>query len=93
MKLEVQYMAQLRTASGRSGEEVDLPDGSNLCELLVYLAALRADAAPHLVTARGQACPNLLLVVNGSAVPPGTAASVQLAAGDVVCLMPPIAGG
>ena len=93
MKLEVQYMAQLRTASGRLGEEVDLPEGSNLSELLVHLAAIRAEAAPHLVTAAGQACPSLLLVVNGAAVPVREAATVRLAAGDVVCLMPPIAGG
>jgi molybdopterin converting factor small subunit len=93
MKLEVQFMGQVRTAVGRSAETVDLPEGSNLRELLVHLANLHPDAAPHLITVAGQSCPNLLLVVNGSAIPAGGAAAVRLAAGDAICLMPPIAGG
>jgi MoaD family protein len=93
MKLEVQYMAQLRTAVGRGSETVELAEGANLRDLLVHLANLHPDAAPLLVTAAGRSCPNLLLVVNGSAVPGGDAASVELATGDAICLMPPIAGG
>lgn len=94
MKLRVQYTAQLRAAVGRTEEDVDLPESSNVAELLVHLATHRGrDAKPHLITDDGQAQPSLLLVVNGSAVPAREATMTMLKPGDVVTLLPPIAGG
>lgn len=94
MKLRVQYTAQLRTAIGCAEEEVELADGINLAELLAHLAAnRRGDAAPHLVTGAGEPQPCLLLAVNGSAVSARDARARVMHPGDVVTLMPPIAGG
>jgi molybdopterin converting factor small subunit len=94
MKLHVQYAAQLRAAVGRNEEEVELPDGSSLAELLVYLAAnCGPGAEPHLLTDRRQVRPSLLLVLNDTAVPSSQAARTVLRTGDNVILLPPIAGG
>lgn len=94
MKLKVQYMAQLRAALGRSEEEVDLPAGSNLATLLGQLAAGACRGSEsHLLTSAGQVRPSLLVVVNGSALPASKADATTLHDGDVVMLLPPIAGG
>lgn len=94
MKLYVQYMAQLRTAIGRSEDEVELPDGSSLAQLLVCLAARGGrDVEPHLITETGKTRPSLLVVVNETAVSARHAATTVLQPGDKVTLLPPIAGG
>jgi molybdopterin converting factor small subunit len=93
MKLRVQYTAQLRTAVGRAADEVELPDGSSLAALVHHLAEKLADAGPHLTTADGQIHRSLLVVVNDAAVTARDAATAYLREGDVVTLLPPIAGG
>jgi molybdopterin synthase sulfur carrier subunit len=94
MKLRVQYTAQLRTAVGRPEEEVELPEGSSLATLLDHLASSLGDnAASHLIAPGGQAPRSLLVVVNGSAAMAEEAETTMLRSGDVVLLLPPIAGG
>lgn len=94
MKLRVQYTAQLRTVLGCSEEELELPDGSTLATLLAHLVTHHNHvAAPHLVTAAGQTQTSLLVVVNDFAIAAHQSAAVVLRPGDVVTLLPPIAGG
>jgi MoaD family protein len=94
MKLLVQYTAQLRSTIGRSEEEIELPDHSTLTDLLGYLAGRwEPSARTHLVTDTGQARLSLLMVVNGLAISASDARGTILSPGDVVTLMPPIAGG
>ncbi len=94
MKLQVRYTAQLRTLLGQAEEDVDLPEGSNLAELLRRVAGQRGpDAKEHLLMPTGEPRPSLLMVVNDAAVSAREAAAVVLQPGDVVTLLPPIAGG
>jgi MoaD family protein len=93
MKLRVQYTAQLRAAAGRPEEEVELPEGSSLAILLGHLAARLEDAAQHLISSDGQTHRSLLVVVNDAALPAHDANTLVLQQGDVVTLLPPIAGG
>lgn len=93
MNLSVQYTAQLRPLLARSEERVMLPEGSHLENLLAHLAEREPAAAPHLLTSAGQMRPSLLVALNGSAVAARDAATIALADGDIVTLMPPIAGG
>ena len=93
MKLRVQYTAQLRTVVGHAEEVVELPPGTRLAELLAHLAAIHPDAGPHLVTSTGQIRPSLLVALNETAVPRHAASTILLHEGDVVTLLPPIAGG
>jgi MoaD family protein len=93
MKLLVRYSAQLRAAVGVAEEAIDLPEGASLETLLVHLAKRHADATSHLVTDAGEARRCLLVVVNDAALLPADAAATELHPGDVVTLLPPIAGG
>ena len=94
MKLRVQYRAQMRTAAGRSEDEVELPEGSSLEALLGHLAErLGQETAAHLVTGDGDVHSSLLIVVNDSVVVPRAAAHTVLRDGDVLTFLPPIAGG
>jgi hypothetical protein len=68
MRLRVQYTAQLRTVSGRAEDEVEVPEGSNLAELLRRVASeLPLEAAPYLLTPGGELQPSLLVAVNNGA--------------------------
>jgi molybdopterin converting factor small subunit len=94
VKLQVRYAAQLRAILGRSEEDVDLPEGSNLADLLLHLADNGGcEAESHLITAARAPRPSLLVVVNDSAVSARAAANLVLNHGDTVTLLPPIAGG
>lgn len=93
MKLTVHYTAQLRVAIGRGEEELDLPEGTSLADLLMRLARQYAEARSHLSTECGNVRPSLLVVVNNKAVPTRELAERVLLAEDVVMLLPPIAGG
>ena len=94
MRLRVQYTAQLRTVSGRAEDEVEIPEGSNLAELLRRVASeLPPEAAPYLLTPGGELQPSLLVAVNNGAVMSREAHAVLVHTGDVIMLMPPIAGG
>ena len=94
MKLRVQYTAQLRTVVGRTEDEVELPEGSNLAALLEQLAIRLGDgAAAHLTGPQGKLPRSLLVVVNDEAASAHEAAARILRAGDVVLLLPPVAGG
>jgi len=94
MRLRVQYTAQLRAVAGRSEDELDLPEGSTLAEVLVHVATeVCRDAAGHLLTPGGGLQPSLLVAVNNRAISTREAGAVPVSAGDVVMLLPPIAGG
>lgn len=94
MKLRVQYTGQLRTTVGRSEDELELAEPTRLPVALRELVShLGEQARPHLTTAEGGLASGLLVVVNGSAVCGSQAHETLLKPGDVVTLLPPIAGG
>lgn len=94
MRLRVQYTAQLRTLVGRTEQEVELPEGSNLADLLMQLTSeVSPEAAGYLFAPNGGLRPSLLVVVNNKAVSTSEADTVLIHTSDVVMLLPPIAGG
>ena len=94
MKIRVQYSAQLRTALGRAEEEVELASGSTLAALFDDLATRLDDGAKgHLLAADGRIRASLLIVVNETVTSADAANATMLKCGDVVLLLPPIAGG
>jgi molybdopterin converting factor small subunit len=94
MRLLVQYTAQLRTALERAEEEIELTGRSSVAELLARIASCwHADATRHVLTPAGRLQPSLVVVLNSEVVPTGEAHSVHVKPGDVVTLLPPIAGG
>ena len=93
MKVCVQYTAQLRVAVGRAEDVVDLPAGSSLATVITHLTARLDVAAQHLLCPDGRLQPSLLIAVNDAAVAARDAASFALQGGEVITLLPPIAGG
>lgn len=94
MNIHVQYLAQLREAVGRSNDVLEMPEGTSLAALLVYLAGrYGSDATRHLVTPGGEPQRCLLAVINDRAISPSEAVTTKLNCGDSVILIPPIAGG
>ncbi|MEX0642308.1 MAG: MoaD/ThiS family protein [Pirellulales bacterium] len=94
MRLHVRYTAQLRAVVGRAEEEVELPEGSSLADLLINVASQLPDAAAaYMITPTGDLQPSLLVAVNQAAVSSRDAAGVPVNSGDVVMLLSPIAGG
>jgi len=94
MRVRVQYTAQLRTALGLAAEDVELPDGSTLASLLIQLTRKHGPKAhDHFTGSGGEAPKGLLIVVNDAAKSASQTAATVLNAGDVVTLLPPIAGG
>lgn len=92
--IHVQYLAQLRDVVNRANEVVEMPPGCTLAELLGTLAGRHGqNASAHLVTSGGEPQRTLLTIVNEAAIPPREAAATLLQEGDIVTLMPPIAGG
>lgn len=93
MMVRVQYMAQLRTLAGVGEEPVELPESSHVMALVEQLARERVEAASHLLADDKHLRPSLLIAVNGAAVAARDAVNTVLRQGDVVTLLPPIAGG
>jgi sulfur-carrier protein len=94
MKIRVQYSAQLRTSIGRIEEEVELTVGGTLAALIESLAdRLDDDAKRHLLGPQGNIRASLLMVVNEAVTSADAATTTVLKSGDIVLLLPPIAGG
>ncbi len=94
VKVRVEYTAQLRAVAGCAEESVEVPEGSNLTQLLQLVANRQArDVASFLLTSAQELQPSLLIALNKAVVAPRDAHTVTITAGDVVTLLPPIAGG
>jgi sulfur-carrier protein len=94
MTVTVQYSGQLRSVAGCAEEVFSADAGCSLHQLLERVAAQRDGVArPHLFSESGGLRRSLLLVVNGRVVPAADAAQTTVQSGDIVSLMPPIAGG
>jgi molybdopterin converting factor small subunit len=93
MKLRVKYSGQLRSATRCGEEEVAWMADGTLAELIAHLAARHAAGRPHLLGDAGHIRPSLLIAVNETAIAASEANAIRFQDGDVVWLLPPIAGG
>ena len=91
MKVAVRYMAQLRQAAGRAGEQVELDQPCTAAELLKRMADRYGRPFRDLVLdAHDRLRPAVLLFVGDEQVRPETTA---LRDGDVLTVLTPMAGG
>jgi len=94
MTVRVCYLAQARKVAGVSEDTVPWREGLTLAALLDELATERGpDLRRFLFRDNGTLHATLLLTVNDQPVPRGMAESHTLNAGDVVTMIPPVAGG
>ena len=91
MKVHVAYHGQLRVAAGAAGEELEVPAGSSVADVIQRAARRRATLRSVLLGRDGKPSRAVLVAVGDRQVRPGE--SVPLRDGDVVTLLPPIGGG
>jgi sulfur-carrier protein len=84
----VRYWAAARAAAGVDQDELPVPEGATLADVLAGVLALHADR-PRLADVVGVCS----VLVGDRPVGTSDPAQVQLRAGDVVELLPPFAGG
>jgi len=81
MLITVLYFAQIRLAAGCASENLEVPPGTSVADLLVLLSARHAGLQDHLRV--------VLCSRNEVWVP----RSAQVSAGDRIGVMPPVGGG
>lgn len=92
MRITVQYTTQIKTALGAASEEIELPDGATLPELIMQLVARRGDPLESLLLDdRGRPLPSIIFCVGDQQI--DYHSPVPLAEGDEVTLLSAISGG
>ena len=91
MQITLEYTAQLKRASGTADEEIDVPEGTTLQELLRHAAERHGEELEALLL-RDQDChPSILIFVGNDQVHWETRRPLQ--DHDRVTLLSPISGG
>ena len=89
----VRYYNIIRDVAGRQEESLSLTDGATTLDLLAFVSRAHGDKIQRFLLAKeGGKSPYLSLFVNGKRVE-GAAVQQVLAEGDVIMLLPAIAGG
>ena len=92
MNIDVRYFGQLKRAAGTASESVELGRGARLVALLEALAARHGDELRRqLFDDSGRPRPSLLVVSGDQQV--ASDSDRELADGESITLLPPIAGG
>ncbi len=91
MKITVQYAAQARNVTGTATESLELPELSSVREVLLRVVQRHAGLRGFMLTREGNPHPSLLLFVGEEQVQADEKRSMQ--AGEVLCILPPMAGG
>lgn len=92
MKVNVNYLAQLKQAAGISSESVELNTPCSVQDLVTRLAENHGEPLrSFLLDTRGNLCTSILIVVGDTQVHWET--PVQLKEGDVISFLSPLAGG
>jgi molybdopterin synthase catalytic subunit len=81
MQIRVLFFGILKDVAGLSAENLDLPEGSTLADVLVHYAISRPRVSTHLV--------GIAMSINQEFAGPAH----TLKAGDEVALLPPVSGG
>jgi molybdopterin converting factor small subunit len=92
MKVNVNYLAQLKQAAGISSESVELNTPCSVQDLVTRLAENHGEPLrSFLLDTGGSLCTSILIVVGDTQVHWET--PVQLKEGDVISFLSPLAGG
>lgn len=92
MKILTKYYAVLRERVGKASEEFELPQGSTVIDFLEKLRQVYGGVLGDLFEGDGLRT-GFALALNGESLDRRLWASTRLKDGDVVVVLPPIAGG
>ena len=94
MKIEIQFVAQLRDASAVPLMNIEMSDGATVSDALKMAAAEGgADLQAKLLSSESELQPGILVFVNDSPVAAKAIRTHALTDGDNILLLPPISGG
>ena len=92
MRVTIQYWAQARKAAHTGAETIDVDGPCSIGQLLERVAELHGQAMRRIIlSADNRPHPSLVLVVGDQQIAHDSAQ--QLQDGDVLAIIPPIAGG
>lgn len=92
LKIQTKYYAVLRERLGKTSEEFELPQGSTVTDFLEKLRQVYGGVLGDLFEGGGLKT-GFALALNGESLDKSLWASTRLKDGDVVVILPPIAGG
>ena len=90
MQIEIEYSTQVRTATGVSREQVDVPEECSLAQALAHVLTLHPKLSPW-IDVNGLPRPGLLLFVNDQS--PTDSVNTRLKPDDQVAMMSMVSGG
>lgn len=89
MQVNVEYIAQVRTAAGVAAESVEIPAGATTQQLATTLCEQRPELVSVLCDDAGALHPSILVFRGEAPCPP----DAVLHDGDTITLLSPISGG
>ncbi|MGD2200991.1 MAG: MoaD family protein [Candidatus Bathyarchaeota archaeon] len=94
MKVEVKYYAMLREASGRKMEDIELPEGSSVGDLMdVVVGKYGEDFYRYVYDGQKRVRDYLSFMLNGINVNSMDGFETPVRDGDVLAILPPVGGG
>ena len=95
MRIKVLYLGVLRSRTGKSSEEYEIPNGSALSDLIEKVSSKYGESLRDLFKAdeKSRLDPSIIATVNGVSKDMSQAENIKLKDGDTVALMSLISGG
>lgn len=93
MKITLRTFADFREIIGARELELSLPEGETVGGLLKYLCNAHPRLQKKLFDASGKIKPYILILKNGRNIDSAQQLDTIIAAGDVISVFPPVAGG
>jgi molybdopterin converting factor small subunit len=94
MHITVEFLSTFRELAGCRGRQLDLPDGTDLRQLLkVLVADGETDLGQAVLDAGGEIAPGVVILVNGHSCALAKGLDTPITDGDMVSFMAHIAGG
>ena len=94
MRVEVKYYAMIREATGRRVEDVEVPEGASVDDLLTLLVGrYKEGLSDFIYDDEGRVRDYLSFMLNGLNIYSLAGMDTPLRDGDVFALLPPVGGG
>jgi len=94
MKIEVRFYAYLKEITGKHSETIILKEGAKINDVLKLIIDKYGERMRrYVLNDAGQLRSNITIAINGQKLDRGSAENYTLKDGDILVIIPPIAGG